>query len=135
MVDLIDELNALEQRLSLLLKDELGKFSNGEPAIWKGLIIPVELKTNGLQCTIQPVKEGEVIMLSAGQRFENQYWVVELVNFCVDLSSTDYLKLAIAKRKLEQAFTLARTPIYQAPNDLRLERCVFHLYAPLVANP
>jgi hypothetical protein len=135
MVDLLTELNELEQRLRLLLNDELGKFSNGEAAIWKGLIIPIELKTNGVQCTIQPVKEGSVIALSAGQSFADQYWVIELVNFCVDLKSPDYLKLAIARRKLEQVFTLARTPIYQAPTDLRLERCVLHLYAPQVLNP
>jgi hypothetical protein len=132
---MIESIAHLEQQLRSLLSEELGLFSNGEPAIWKGAIVPVDLKTKGLQCIIQPVKEGEIITLGLGQKFADQSWVVELVNFCTDSRSADYIKLGTAKRKLEQAFQFSRTPTYQAPTDLRLERAVFHLYAPMIYNP
>jgi hypothetical protein len=132
---MIESIAHLEALLRSLLQEELGVFSNQEVAIWRGSIIPTDLKTNGLQCIVQPVKEGEIISLGLGQKFADQHWIVELINFCTDSRNPDYIKLATAKRKLEQAFYLTRTPIYQAPTDLRLERCVFHLYSPFIYNP
>lgn len=135
MLDLQAELGALEDKLKNLLKDELGKFSTGQVAIWKGTLKPTELKTNGLECTIYPVKEGRTMQMSAGQVLADQCWKVDLVNYCTDLRDPAFGNLAIAKVKIEQYFVLSGQPLYQEPSDRRLERCVFKIYAPTVYNP
>lgn len=127
---LCQELSDLEEQLKTLLKDELGTFSNGHPAIWKGNIIPTGLKTTGMQCKIQTVPKGATMPMSAGQIFADHSWVVILENF--DSKSP---ALAIAKFKIEQFFVLKKEAEYQPPTELRLERCVFMIYAPRVYNP
>ncbi|MBE9178599.1 hypothetical protein IQ268_08510 [Oculatella sp. LEGE 06141] len=123
------ELEALEAKLKTILVDELGDFNNGNPAIWRGTVVPAVLETKGLRCTIQPVPHGNVTPMSSGQRFADYSWVVELVNFSSDAA------LAIAKRKVEAAFPMKRQPNYQPPTSLKLEQCKFWIYAPKVLNP
>ncbi|MBD1996010.1 hypothetical protein H6G00_05185 [Leptolyngbya sp. FACHB-541] len=115
---LCQELSELEEKLKTILKDELGTFNNGHPAIWKGNIIPTGLKTTGLQCKIQAVPKGPTYPMSAGQIFADHSWVVILENF--DSRSP---ALAIAKFKIEQAFVLKKEAEYQAPTELRLGDC------------
>lgn len=122
-VDIKRELDALSFKLTALLRDEIGLFSNGQPAIWKGSQIPIGLKTTGLQVLIQPSKQGDALQVSGGT-FENQSWIIELVNFSNDE------KLVIAQKKIERGFTTSRQSVYKPATDLGLEQCRCFIYAP-----
>lgn len=128
--DLLIEAHALKQNLELLLAPELGTFSDGQPAIWLGTV-PNTVKTTGLQCTIQPVKEGATTPMSNSQVYADYSWVVELINF----ASAGDAKLAVAKRKIESRFQQSRQPKYTPATDLTLEQCKFYFFAPEVFNP
>lgn len=117
------EWKQIEERLRLLLASELGQWNNGKPATWVGNKIPPELQTTGLRCRIQPAKEGNVFPVSGGT-FEDQSWVVELVNFADDT------KLILAKQKIERSFVLSRPSVYVPSTDLAFERCRMFLSAP-----
>ena len=127
---LASEIDELKTKLQTLLADELGKFNGTQPAIFVGRV-PASLKPSGLQCVIQPVKEGKTVPLSSGQVLADHHWVVRLINFA---AAPNDPKLAIAKRKIEANFVQSKDPRYSPPDDVYLEQCLFYLFAPEVLN-
>lgn len=122
-------LNEIAAKLLGAIGSYLGVLSNGEPALWKGTVIPPTLQVQGLQCTIEAVPQGDVVPMSAGQKFADYSWTVDLVNYSNDLS------LALAKQAIEKTFTLKRKPRYRSTTNRSLETCSFSIYAPKVFNP
>ena len=125
-------MTALELRRAIekLLKDELGVFTTGTPAIWiEPPEMDAELQTTGLRCVIYDVPIGSLTPMSAGQKLREEMLVVDLVNF--DRARS----LKVAKEKLETALPQAKQPQYRPRTSRTLETCRFWIYAPRVSNP
>ncbi len=93
------DLKELVNTLKTLLKDELGTFSNGLPAIWvEPPGIPQDLSCNGLQVVIQRFKNPlQTLNLVNNQAFENFDWVIIITLYDRSLEQVDKLESAILK--------------------------------------
>lgn len=111
------DLNALAERMQLVISDELGKFSNGNPAIWWGSVVPTTLGTTGLQCVIEPMSAFDAVPVSGRIVLFKRDWTVMLTNFAHDE------KLIAARLKIEAAFVMTRRSIYLPPTSKSREQC------------
>jgi hypothetical protein len=111
------DLNDLAARMQVLIADELGKFSNGKPAIWWGSVIPATISTTGLQCVIEPMSAFDAKPVSGQLVVMTRVWTVMLTNFKFDEN------LVKARLKIESAFTMERKSIYLPATSKTYEQC------------
>lgn len=124
------QLLELRTKLETLLAEDLGRFNNGEIAIWvEPPMIPPHLKTGGIQLVIRGVPTGDSVPMSAGQTLFDRVWTIDLVNF--DRSKS----LAIVLDKLRRSFVFKREPIYRQPSSSTLESATVYIYRPIALNP
>lgn len=86
----------LRLQLSNLLSQELGTFSDGNPALWVSPPEPPGLGS-GLQCIIQRVPENEIQHLNAGQRIGDRSFVVTLTSFDKEASVASPLERVVQR--------------------------------------
>ncbi len=111
---------ALKQKLETLLLADLGKFSNGRPAIWTGENYPTGTPT-GLACfiqaTVEPIKTQSV---SGNQKAIIEHFVVFLVQF--DRKKSTYT----AMRKIQMEFPIASCDTVPA-TEKEFEQCIIRI--------
>ena len=105
------ELLTIRNILEILLEDELGTFSDGQPAIYvEPPMLPQSLSCDGLQCIIKRYPNVlQTTQLLNNQGLQNSDWVVTLTLF--DLSIQGYANLDSARDKIQRRFPRFRESV------------------------
>lgn len=116
----------LSNHLRTYLAADLGKYANGELALWLNEYdVPASYgRVTGIQCVIQPVMSINTITPTTGRVFHVEgYLVVELVQFDRGAS------LAVVLEKLRSAF-VTLPPVWVPRTQISFERATVKIFNP-----